>query len=95
MGTPTEIPTVDGNVKIKVEPGTQAGKILRIRGKGVPDINGYGKGDLLVRVNVWVPKNLSRDEKKILEKLLESENFKPQPDASDKTFFERMRGYFE
>lgn len=95
MGAPSEIPTVDGNVKIKVEPGTQAGKILRIRGKGIPDINGYGKGDLLVRVNVWVPKNLSRDEKKILEKLLESENFKPKPDASDKTFFERMKGYFD
>jgi molecular chaperone DnaJ len=95
LGGPAEIPTVEGNVKIKVDPGTQSGKILRIRGKGIPEVNGYGRGDLLVRVNVWTPKSLSKDEKKIIEKLMESENFKPTPDASEKNFFERMKGYFE
>jgi molecular chaperone DnaJ len=95
LGGPAEIPTVDGNVKIKVDAGTQSGKILRIRGKGIPELNGYGRGDLLVRVNVWTPKNLSREEKKIIEKLMESENFKPTPDASERNFFERMKGYFE
>jgi molecular chaperone DnaJ len=59
---PVEIPTIDGKVKIKMEPGTQPGKILRLRGKGLPEFNGYGKGDLLVNISVWVPKNLSREE---------------------------------
>ncbi|MFN8208323.1 MAG: molecular chaperone DnaJ [Bacteroidales bacterium] len=95
LGAPVEVPTIDGNVKIKVEPGTQGGKILRIRGKGLPDVNSYGKGDLLVRVNVWVPRELSKEEKKLLEKLQESENFKPNPDQSEKSFFERIRSAFE
>jgi molecular chaperone DnaJ len=95
LGAPVEVPTIDGNVKIKVEPGTQGGKILRIRGKGLPDVNSYGKGDLLVRVNVWVPRELSKEEKKLLEKLQESDNFKPNPDQSEKSFFERIRSAFE
>lgn len=95
IGTTSEIPTVDGKVKIKVEPGTQSGKILRLRGKGVPDINGYGRGDLLVNVSVWTPKELTKEEVKILEKLNESPNFIPSPDKKDKSFFERMRNYFE
>ncbi|UCG26621.1 MAG: molecular chaperone DnaJ [Bacteroidales bacterium] len=95
LGTQSEIPTIDGKVKIKIEPGTQPGKILRLRGKGLPDVNGYGRGDLLVNINVWIPKNLSKDEKRILTKLGESDNFIPRPDKSDKNFFERMRSYFE
>ncbi len=95
LGKQVEIPTVEGAVKIKIEAGTQAGKILRLRGKGLPEVNGYGKGDLLVNVNVWVPKHLSKEEMKIIEKLGESENFIPKPDKNDKSFFERMRGYFE
>jgi molecular chaperone DnaJ len=95
MGTAVEIPTVDTNVKIKIEPGTQAGKILRLRGKGLPEVNGYGRGDLLVNVNVWVPKSITREEQKIIEKLRESDSFTPAPDKSDRTFFERMRNYFE
>lgn len=95
MGTAVEIPTVDNNVKIKIEPGTQAGKILRLRGKGLPEVNGYGRGDLLVNVNVWVPKNLTKEELKIIEKLRESDSFIPTPDKNDRTFFERMRNYFE
>jgi molecular chaperone DnaJ len=94
-GTHVEVPTVDNNVKIKIEPGTQPGKILRLRGKGLPEVNGYGRGDLLVNVNVWIPKNLSREEARIFEKLKDSESFIPKPDKNDKGFFERMRGYFE
>ena len=95
MGGPVEVPTLDGKVKIKVEPGTQPGKILRLRGKGLPEVNGYGKGDLLVNINVWVPKNLSKEEKKMMESLEESDNFKPDPDETDKTFFEKMKAFFE
>ncbi len=95
LGTQVEVPTVDANVKIKIEPGTQPGKILRLRGKGLPEVNGYGKGDLLVNVNVWIPRNLNREELKVFEKFRESSNFTPDPDKDDKGFFERMRGYFE
>jgi molecular chaperone DnaJ len=95
LGTHVEVPTVDNNVKIKIEPGTQPGKILRLRGKGVPEVNGYGRGDLLVNVNVWIPKTMTKEESKTFEKLRESESFTPKPDRDDKGFFERMRGYFE
>ena len=94
LGTPVEIPTVEGKVKIKIDPGTQPGKILRLRNKGLPDVNGYRRGDLLVSINVWVPKNLSKEEQKLIEKLGDSPNFIPRPDRSEKNFFERMRSYF-
>jgi molecular chaperone DnaJ len=95
MGTNVEVPTVDSNVKIKIEPGTQPGKILRLRGKGLVEVNGYGKGDLLVNVNVWIPKELSKEDLKIIEKFRNSESFVPKPDKNDKGFFERMRSYFQ
>ncbi len=95
MGGSAEIPTVDGQVKIKIEPGTQPGKILRLRGKGLPEVNGYGRGDLLVNVNVWIPKSLSREDMKLIEKLKESDSFTPRPDKDDRGFFERMRSYFK
>ncbi len=95
LGTHVEVPTVENNVKIKIDPGTQPGKILRLRGKGLPEVNGYGRGDLLVNVNVWIPKNLTREELKTIEKLKDSESFTPKPDKDDKGFFERMRGYFQ
>lgn len=95
IGATVEIPTVDNKVKIKIEPGTQPGKILRLRGKGLPEVNGYGKGDLLVNINVWIPKKLSKEEQKQIEQLANSENFKPQPSADDKTFFDRMKNFFE
>lgn len=95
LGTHVEIPTVDNNVKIKIEPGTQPGRILRLRGKGLPEVNGYGKGDLLVNVNVWIPKSISKEEQKTFEKFMESKSFEPAPDKNDKGFFERMKGYFE
>jgi len=95
LGSMVEIPTVESMVKIKIDAGTQPGKILRLRGKGIPDVNGYGKGDLLVNINVWIPKNLSKEEAKIFEKLQGSESFTPSPDHSDKSFFERMRNFFD
>jgi molecular chaperone DnaJ len=95
LGTSVEIPTIDGKAKIKIEPGTQGGKILRLKGKGVPEVNSYHKGDQLVYVNVWTPKALSTEEKDLLEKLRSSPNFKPQPGKHEKSFFERIKEYFE
>jgi molecular chaperone DnaJ len=93
-GTHVEIPTVDSTVKIKIDQGTQPGRILRLRGKGLPEVNGYGRGDLLVNVNVWIPKDLPKEEMKTVEKLRESGSFEPKPDKDDKGLFERMRSYF-
>ncbi|MDR1021827.1 MAG: molecular chaperone DnaJ [Prevotellaceae bacterium] len=94
LGASVEVPTVDGKAKIAIKPGTQPGSILRLSGKGLPVVNRYGTGDLLVYVNVWIPKNLDKEEKKTLEKLLTSENFKPNPDASEKNFMDRLRKMF-
>lgn len=95
IGGHIEVPTIDGKVKIKIEAGTQPGKVLRLRGKGLPEVQNYGHGDLLVNINVWIPKTLTRDEKKILEKLEESQNFKPDKSKADGKFFNRMKDYFE
>jgi molecular chaperone DnaJ len=95
FGANPEIPTIDGKVKIKIEPGTQSGKILRLKGKGLRDVNGYGKGDQLIYVNVWTPQTLSKDEKELLSKFKDAESFKPKPDKNSKSFFERMKEYFE
>lgn len=94
LGTSVEVQTIDGKVKIKIEPGTQSGKILRLRGKGIKDIEGYGKGDQLIHVNVWTPQQLTKEERDTLENLRTSENFQPNPSKSDKSFFERMKEYF-
>jgi molecular chaperone DnaJ len=95
LGTSIEIPTVDAKVKIKIEPGTQSGKVLRLKGKGLPDVNSYGIGDLLVNINVWTPQALTAEEKKILENLKDSKNFAPNPNRREKGFFDRMKEYFE
>jgi len=94
LGDDAEIPTIDGRAKIKIEPGTQSGRILRLRGKGLPDINGYSTGDLLVFIQVWIPKKLHKDEKALLAKLKDSPNFAPNPTKEDKNFFERMKRMF-
>ncbi|ERM84876.1 molecular chaperone DnaJ [Rhodonellum psychrophilum GCM71 = DSM 17998] len=94
LGAQIEVPTIEGKVKIKIDPATQSGKMLRLKGKGIKDINGYGKGDQLIHVNVWTPKQLSKEEKQILENLRESENFKPDPSKSEKSFFEKMKEFF-
>jgi molecular chaperone DnaJ len=85
---------VTGKVKIKVEPGTQSGKVLRLRGKGIPSLNGYGTGDLLVSVHVWTPKRLSKEERQLIESLRESTNFEPNPGKEEKGFFSRMKDHF-
>jgi len=94
LGSTLEIPTIEGKARIKISAGTQGGKVLRLKGKGLPDINSYGRGDLLVSINVWTPKNISKEEKLILERLSKSENFIPNPTSNDKSFFDRMREYF-
>jgi molecular chaperone DnaJ len=94
MGTSMEVPTIEGKVKIKIDPGTQSGKVLRLKGKGIKDINGYNKGDQLIYVNVWTPQQLSKEEKELVESLRESENFKPNPGKHDKGFFEKMKEFF-
>jgi molecular chaperone DnaJ len=94
LGTSVEVPSVGGRVKIKIDPGTQSGKVLRLRGKGLKDINGYETGDQLIYVNVWTPKKLTPEERAKLESLRESPNFEPNPDAGEKSIFERMKEFF-
>lgn len=95
LGTSVEIPTLEGKARIKIEPGTQSGKVLRLKGKGLPDINGYKRGDLLVNIQVWTPTHLTSEEKKTIEKMRDSHNFDPNPSKKEKSFFDRMREYFE
>ncbi len=94
LGVSKEINLLEGKVRIKLESGIQSGKTLRLRGKGIPDLNGYGKGDLLVHVNVWTPKTLNKEQKQFFQKMLEDENFIPNPDKSDKSFFEKVKDMF-
>lgn len=94
LGTSVEIPTIGSKAKIKIEPGTQAGKILRLKGKGLPSVNGYGTGDLLVTVNIWTPQQVSKEEKEMLEKMRSWGNFKPDPSKHEKSFFSKMKEYF-
>jgi molecular chaperone DnaJ len=94
FGTQIEVPTIDGRAKIKIPPGTQSGKIFRLKGKGFPQINSYEKGDQLIHINVWTPQNISSEEKTILEKLSRSANFEPKPEKNDKSFFDKVREMF-
>ena len=94
LGTTSQIPTVNGKVKIKIEKGIQSGKILRLKSQGLPSVNSYGTGDLLVHINLWTPQNISSDEKKFFEKAQKSKNFQPQPSKSDKSFFDRVKEMF-
>ena len=95
LGTNVEVPLVEGKAKIKIEPGTQSGKVLRLKGKGLPDVNSYYKGDLMVEISVYTPTGLSSEEKKMMEQLKDSKNFKPNPPKNQKSFFERMKDYFD
>ena len=94
LGSDKHIDTVSGKVKIKIEPGTQSGKILRLRGKGLPSIDHYGNGDLLVHVNVWTPQSLNKEQKKFFESMKTDENFEPNPSKFDKSFFEKVKDMF-
>jgi molecular chaperone DnaJ len=98
LGMQTEVPTIDGKAKIKVPPGTQSGKIFRLKGKGFPAFQSYEKGDELIEVNIWSPQTLTHEEREMMEKLKNSHNFKPGPDAKnerdDKSFFDKIKDAF-
>ncbi|MFA5620310.1 MAG: molecular chaperone DnaJ [Weeksellaceae bacterium] len=94
LGTDKEIPTVNNKVKIKIDKGTQSGKVLRLKGQGLPSLNGYGNGDLFVHVNVWTPEKLSKEQETIFEKLLKEDNFQPHPAKDEKSFFDRVKEMF-
>lgn len=95
LGASIEIPTLEGKARVKIEPGTPSGKVLRLKGKGLPDVNGYTRGDLRVSVFTWTPTQLSSEEKKILEKLRESPNFQPKSGKKERSFFDRMKEMFD
>ncbi|MEL0274725.1 MAG: DnaJ C-terminal domain-containing protein, partial [Flavobacteriaceae bacterium] len=94
LGVAKEVDLLNGKVRIKLDPGIQSGKTLRLRGKGLSDLNGYGKGDLLVHINVWTPKTLNREQKQFFQRMTEDENFIPRPEKSDKSFFEKVKDMF-
>ena len=95
LGAEVEIPCIDGAYKVKVEPGTQSGSVVRLRGKGLPTVNGYGgTGDLYVKFAVWIPKKVSKDEKEIVESLKNKDSFKPNPTKEDKSFFDKLKDLF-
>ncbi|MGB0891170.1 MAG: molecular chaperone DnaJ [Flavobacteriaceae bacterium] len=94
LGTSKEIETVTGKVKIKIDAGTQSGKILRLKGKGLPSIEHYGNGDFLIHINVWTPQELTKEQKRFFEDMIEDENFTPDPKKSDKSFFEKVKDMF-
>lgn len=94
FGTHVEVPTIDGRAKIKIPPGTQSGKIFRLKGKGFPHVNSYEKGDQLIQVNVWTPQNVNAEEKHMLEKMQESPHFEPKPEKNEKSFFDKVREMF-
>ena len=94
LGATAEVPLLGGKAKIKVDAGTQSGKIVRLRGKGLPSVDSYGNGDLLINLNVWTPKKLSKSETKALEELRDSANFQPEPDHGERGFFDKVRDMF-
>ena len=94
LGTKTEVPTLDGRARITIPPGTQSGKIFRLKDKGLPGLQTYQRGDQLIHVNVWIPKKFNDEEKKMLEKLRDMPNFQPNPGKEDKSFFERVKDIF-
>ena len=94
LGTSVEVPTIDGRVKVKIPAGTQAGKMFRLKGKGLPSVQSYGKGDQLIHINIWTPKKLTDSERSLLENMRTMPNFNPDPGKSEKGFFDRMKDYF-
>ena len=94
LGGTVEVPTVDGRAKIKIAPGTHAGKVLRLGGKGLPDVNGYGRGDELVVVDITIPSKLNAEEKRLVEQLAEQPNFKRAESVKNQNIFERMKSFF-
>ncbi|MBQ6612101.1 MAG: molecular chaperone DnaJ [Alistipes sp.] len=94
LGGEVEVPTIDGKARIKIAPGTHAGKVLRLRGKGLPDVNGYGRGDIMVVVDITIPDELTKEERKLIEQLAEQPNFKRASGVENQNIFERMKNFF-
>ena len=94
LGADVEVPAIGSRVKINVKPGTQAGEVLRLKGKGIRDINGYGVGDQLIYVNVYTPRNLTAEEREILSRLKTAPNFQPKEENDGKGFFAKMKDIF-
>lgn len=94
LGGEVEVPTIDGKARIKIAPGTHAGKVLRLRGKGIPDVNGYGRGDIMVVVDITIPDELTREERELVEKLSEKPHFKAAEGVENQNIFERMKNFF-
>ena len=94
LGGQAEIPTIDGKAKITIEPGTQPNKVMRLRGKGLPVINGYGRGDIIVNISIYIPETLSKDEKKAFENFKKSDNFMPSESIKEK-IFRRFKNFFD
>ena len=94
LGTEIQIPTLDGPYKMKIDSGTQSGTVLRLRGRGMPSVNSYGKGDLYVKILVWIPRKLKGSDKEALEKIKDSAAFKPDPNRDDRELFEKESKYF-
>jgi molecular chaperone DnaJ len=88
------VPTIDGKAKINIPAGTPSGKVFKLKDKGIPDLDSYSKGDQLINVNVWVPTNLTREEKELLEKLRQSENFAPKHSKEERSFFDKVKEIF-
>jgi molecular chaperone DnaJ len=95
LGADAEVPLISGRAKIKIDPGTQSGKLVRLRGKGLPSVDSYGRGDLLVNINVWTPQKLTDEERKSLEKLRASANFQPAAEHNERGFFDKVRDLFQ
>ncbi|MBE6178594.1 MAG: molecular chaperone DnaJ [Rikenellaceae bacterium] len=94
LGGSVEVPTVDGRAKIKIAPGTHAGKVLRLAGKGLPEVNGYGRGDELIVIDITIPDRLTKEEKRLIEQLAEQPNFQRASSIKEQNIFERMKNFF-
>jgi molecular chaperone DnaJ len=96
LGTEVDIPCLDGNYRIKIDAGTQSGTVVRLRNKGLPSVNGYGgTGDMYVKIAVWIPKKLEKEDKAIIESLKNKQSFKPNPSKEDKSFFDKLKDLFD
>ncbi|MEX1054421.1 MAG: DnaJ C-terminal domain-containing protein, partial [Rhodothermales bacterium] len=96
LGTEVDVPTLKGRARLQIDPGVQSGKILRMRDRGIPELNGMRRGDEMVRVHVWTPLEVDEEEREVLERLRESARFEPQPEKEDrrKSFFSKVKDVF-
>ena len=96
LGADVEVPGIDGTYKIKVEPGTQSGTVVKLKGRGLPTVNGYGgTGDLYVKIAVWIPRKLEKDDRAAVEALKGKTSFEPNPSKEDRSFFDKIKDLFD